>query len=193
MSIKPGKQRPGLSLAMGPLIGYDSEGFRAIGVFFSVRFDEVLLGKLRESDIAFHVAMDHGQNHGGCNRQALSENLRPADDKDFLGCLAHIDGGTERLGIFTAPGSILSVAAQNDVASAGQRAGERFEGLPAHDQGVSHCRLFEELEFLRNVPRHFAFSANDPISGNGGNNNYFHGTNLLEITEKYIVFALSCI
>jgi len=56
------------------------------------------------------------------------------------------------------------VAGQDDVHAAGQRAADRFEGFPAHQDRRAHRDLFEAFQVGREVPGHFVVQADDPVA-----------------------------
>jgi FAD/FMN-containing dehydrogenase len=59
------------------------------------------------------------------------------------------------------------IAAENDVPSAGQQAGQTLERGPSHDHNAAHRQRLEPLEVGRNVPRQLAATPDHAISGAG--------------------------
>lgn len=110
-------------------------------------------------------------------RQNSTIQLPAADAEDFDFLLTNVqrcrkgrDNSADRMG--TEQGG----AADDNIAAAGKRITDGFIGPAAHDQGVPHGDGFEMCSVLGELPGDGILEADDPMSGQSGDDDQFHAS-----------------
>src|SRR6478752_2253 len=150
------------AVSAAPLVGDPGEA----GVLVTRRLGPVGGVDLREGDGPVRGLVDLGHEEAGGIRHRLAVDLSPADDEDLLGVGDERERVGERVRDLDAGRGPVALPGHDDAAPTGQRA-HRVEGAPAHHHRVAHRRALEELQVLREVPRHGQAVADDPVAPDG--------------------------
>ena len=69
---------------------------------------------------------------------------------------------------------VVRISCQHIMDTTGQDLGQALEGLPPHDDGMTHGESLESLQVIGKMPDETVILADDTVSGTGNNDRKAH-------------------
>ena len=135
---------------------------------------KLLCRNSRKQGVTFVFLMDSGEEDGVDLLHGFLIEHFPADDKYFLLVFAAGEAFCKAMGDLAAGKRKLVVGTEYNVLSSGKGSSYRLEGLPTHDDPMSHGGFFKVLHLFWNVPGDPVVNSDHPVCIHGSDKYEFH-------------------